>query len=95
MNGIKDIPDLISELIDLSKDYLREETFGPARKIGRVAGYSVGAGLSFALGGVLLAVVGMRTVARSLPEGWDWAAYLIAALVSLAVAGGVIGVARR
>ena len=95
MREVKDLPEMVGELLQMSKDYLRQEALGPARRLGRVAGYGVGAGVAFAIGGVLWAVVGMRALARGLPDGWDWSAYVMAAAVLAVVVAGVVAAARR
>ncbi|MDP8958993.1 MAG: phage holin family protein [Actinomycetota bacterium] len=92
---MRDLPELVSDLVQLSRDYVRQEAFGPARQLGRVAGFSLAAALLFGLGGVLLGVVGMRALARVLPEVWSWAAYVVSAVVLAGVAGGILWAGRR
>ena len=83
MAGPTEIPELIKEFTDMSKEYLRQETLEPAKQLGRYAGFAIGAALSFALGTLLLAVAGVRLIVDAMPEGPNWSAagYLVTALV--------------
>lgn len=91
MSNASEIPDQVSELIDLSKQYLRQETIEPAKRLGRVAGMGMAAALLFAIGALLLAVAGTRLLIRVLPEGDLWSALgLFIAVVVLAGIAGLI-----
>ncbi len=97
MGDVRELPDQVTELVDLSKEYLRQETLEPAKRLGKVAGMSLLAGLLWAIGSILLAVAGTRTLIRVLPEGDLWSALglVIAALVLVAIAGLVVWRASR
>ena len=86
-----ELPELVGEFVDLSKEYLRQETLEPAKELGRYAGFSVGAGVAFAIGMLFLSIAGMRGIIALLPEGPNWSAlgYLLAAVV-LVLIGGII-----
>jgi hypothetical protein len=86
-----ELPELVGEFVDLSKEYLRQETLEPAKELGRYAGFSVGAGVAFAIGMLFLSIAGMRGIIALLPEGPNWSAlgYLLAA-VALVLIGGII-----
>ena len=43
MAKLQDLPVLIVEFRDLAKEYLLQETVGQAKKLGRFAGFSLGA----------------------------------------------------
>ena len=45
MAGPRELPDLIREFVAMAKDYLRQETLDPAKRLGRVAAFSIGAGV--------------------------------------------------
>ncbi|CAN5808585.1 hypothetical protein BH23ACT5_BH23ACT5_08000 [soil metagenome] len=48
----KQIPELATELFEMSKEYLRQETIEPAKRLGRVAGRGVLGALLFAIASV-------------------------------------------
>ena len=83
------MPEQVSELIDLSKEYLRQETIEPAKKLGRVFGMGFAASLLFSIGALLLSVAGMRVLVRVLPEGDLWSA--LGVFISFVVVAGIAG----
>lgn len=91
MAGATELPQLVTEFVDLSKEYLRQETVEPAKQLGRFAGFVIGASFLFAIGGLLLAIAGTRGIIYLLPEGPNWSAlgYILGALAI----GVVIGIA--
>jgi hypothetical protein len=97
MAGPSELPELVTEFVDMSKEYLRQETLDPAKELGRFAGLTIGASLMFAFGGVLLAIAGMRGIIYLLPEGPNWEAlgYVLAALVIGLTIGIVVAIAQR
>jgi hypothetical protein len=74
MAQIQDIPRLTSEFIELAKEYLLQETVEPAKRLGRFAGYSIGAAALWAVALVLLSVAGLRALIGVLPKGAYWEA---------------------
>ena len=64
-----ELPELVGEFVDLSKEYLRQETLEPAKELGRYAGFSIGAGVAFAIGMLFLSIAGLRGIIALLPEG--------------------------
>lgn len=92
-----EIPKLFSELFEMSKLYLQQETVDPLRRTGRYAGYSFLGGLCFAAGWVLLAIAILRLVLDLLPDTvlWSALAYLIGAVTALAMALSIMGAAAR
>lgn len=92
-----EIPQLVTELVDMSKAYLQQETLDPLRRVGRYAGFSLGGGLLLAMGWLLLAIAFARWITALLPEGelWEVLAYAIAAISSLVVAGVSVKLATR
>lgn len=84
-----ELPQLISEFVDMSKEYLRQETIEPAKQLGRFAGFSLGASVLFCFGALFLSVAGMRWLISLLPSGpyWEGLGYVITAVGLLLVAG--------
>ncbi len=97
MPGPSELPDLVTEFVDMSKEYLRQETLEPAKRLGRFAGFTIGASMLFAIGGLLLAIAGMRGIIYLLPEGPNWSAlgYILAALAIAMILGIMVGLAGR
>ena len=75
-----ELPELVKEFADMSKEYLRQETIEPAKQLGRFGGVSIAAGFVFALGTLLLAIATARSAIEILPEGpyWEALGYVIA-----------------
>ena len=97
MASVTELPDLIGEFIDLSKQYLREQTIEPARRLGRLAGYSAVASVLFILAAGFLGVAGLRWLLRVMPEGavWSGVGYLLSSVTLFAVTGVVMWRATR
>ena len=118
MPGATELPQLVTEFVDMSKEYLRQETVEPAKRLGRgLAGGGLGAAVLlampearfreiipwlllfatvlFAIGGVLLAIAGMRGIIYLLPEGPNWSAlgYILGALAIGVVIGAMVSIA--
>jgi hypothetical protein len=92
-----DIPELVGEFVDLAKQYVREQTLEPAKKLGRLAGFSLAAALIFVLAAVFLAIAGMRAIVDLMPDGTIWSGfgYILSALALLAATGLVMWRAAR
>jgi hypothetical protein len=92
-----EIPQLVTEFVEMSKAYLVQETIEPAKNLGRLAGFSVGAALCWALGGVLLSIAVLRWIVRALPDGPYWSAlgYLLTVIAIGLVAASMVGLANR
>jgi hypothetical protein len=95
MPGATELPQMVTEFVDMSKEYLRQETLEPAKRLGKFAGFTIGASIAFAIGGVLLAIAGMRGISYLLPEGPNWTAlgYILGALAIGVVIAVMVGVA--
>ena len=74
MAQIQDIPELVKEFVELTKEYLLQETLEPAKKLGHFAGYSIGAAALWAVALVLLSVAGLRALIDVLNPGPYWEA---------------------
>jgi hypothetical protein len=89
MAGPTELPQLISEFFDLTKEYLREHTIVPAKKLGRLFGYGLAAVFVFILASLFLSVVGMRLIVEAMPDGaiWSGLGYITSAVALLALTG--------
>lgn len=83
----KEIPDLVTELVDLSKEYVRQETIEPVKKLGKRAGFAIGAGLLFAFAALFVALGAYALFRTVLPDG-EWWIVLARFLTVLTAAGG-------
>lgn len=92
MANPQEIPELASELLQLSKDYLRQETIEPAKRLGRLAGFGLMAGALFAVAALFLALGAYAAFRLVLPDG-AWYVVLARGLTVLAVgaAAALIG----
>jgi len=88
----QEIPQITTELVEMSREYLRQETLEPAKRLGKAAGMGVGGAIVMAIGAVCLAwglYYGLQLI---LPEG-QWWVVLARGLTAIAAAGaaGIIG----
>lgn len=90
-NG-QEIPQLTSELVDMSREYLRQETLEPAKRLGKQAGMGIGGAIILAIGAVCLTWGLYYGLILLFPEG-DWWVVLSRLLTAIAAAGaaGIIG----
>ena len=88
----QEIPQLVTELYDMSREYLRQETLEPAKRLGRQAGMGIGGAMVMATGSFLLVLAGYLGIKLLLPEG-EWWVILARALtaVSALLVAGLIG----
>lgn len=84
------LPALVSELWQLVLAYLKQETVGPIRHLGRFVAMGLAGSVVLSVGLVLLGLGGLRVLQTELGttfEGtWSWAPYLIVLVVCSAVA---------
>lgn len=92
MSNPQEIPNIATELVEMSREYLRQETLEPAKRLGKQAGMGFGGAIVMAIGAVCLAWAVYYGVQLALPEGEWWVVLArgITAIVS-AVAAGIIG----
>lgn len=92
MPNPQEIPHLATELIDMSREYLRQETLEPAKQLGQQAGLGLGGALLMAIGAVCLAWGVYYGVQLALPDG-EWWVVLSRFITTLVAAGaaGIIG----
>lgn len=91
-NNIQELPQMVTQLYGMSKEYVLQETVEPAKKIGRAAGLGIAAAFLFGIGSVLMSIAGMRWIVAALPDTplWSTAGYGISVLAIAAVIG-IIG----
>ena len=92
MANPQEIPELASELLELSKEYLREQTIEPARRLGRLAGFGLAGGVLFAVAALFLGLGAYALFRLVLPDG-EWYVVLARGLTVVAVsaAAALIG----
>ena len=84
---------MVTELVDMSKEYLRQETIEPARQLGKFAGMGLGAGFLWAFASLFFMLGSYALFKAVLPvtEGeLDWWLVLargLTVVVGLAGAG--------
>ena len=92
MSNVQEIPQMVSQLVDISKQYVRQETIEPAKRLGKAAGMGILASILFAAGGLLLSMAMLRTILGVIGDGPIASAmgYLIAMAV-LVIVIGILG----
>ena len=93
----REIPELTSELIDMSREYLRQETIEPARRLGKHAGMGLGGAAVLGLGAMFVVWGLYNALTMWLPEGEWWVVLsrLITALTAAGAAGVVVWMMQR
>ena len=72
MSDPSELPQLLTEMVDVSKEYIKSETIDPIRRLGSVSAKSVAAGALFATGALLLAIAGLRYTSEIAPSSELW-----------------------
>lgn len=90
----REIPQLTTELIDMSREYLRQETLEPAKQLGRHAGKGIGGAIAIAFGSFLMVLAVYSGLRMLLPSG-EWWVVLARFLTALVAAGGAAVVGWR
>lgn len=90
----QEIPVLAAELFEMAKEYLRQETIEPAKRLGRQAGLGIGGAVVMASGAFLLAWGLYFGLKMTLPDG-EWWGVLARALTAVATALAGVLVAWR
>lgn len=87
----QEIPQIATELVEMSREYLRQETLEPAKKLGKQAGMGVGGAMLMAVGAISLAWGLYYGLTMLLPEGewWIVLARGLTAIAAAAAAGGI------
>lgn len=92
MANPQEIPQIATELVEMSREYLRQETLEPAKQLGVQAGMGIGGAIMMAIAAVCLAWGLYYGVQLLLPEG-EWWTVLARGITAIAAAAaaGVIG----
>jgi hypothetical protein len=92
MPNPQEIPQLASELVEMSREYLRQETLEPAKALGKQAGLGIGGAIVMSIGAFCLAWGLYYGLTMLLPKG-EWWVVLARGLTTIAAAGaaGIIG----
>ncbi|MDP1805453.1 MAG: phage holin family protein [Acidimicrobiales bacterium] len=100
VDGPKRLPEIATELWELTVAYAKQETIDPIKGLGRFVGAGVGGAIFLGVGVSLLLLAGLRALqtetSTTFTGNWSWAPYLIvlaAGLVLIALA--VLRVSRR
>ncbi len=87
----KPIGEVVSELVDLTKAYAKQETIDPLKGLGRYLAYGLAGSLLLGIGVILLVLAGLRALqtetGTTFTGNWSWAPYVIVLVVVLAVIG--------
>lgn len=92
MPDSQEIPQITNELVDMSREYLRQEVAEPAKQLGKQAGLGIGGAIIVAIGAFLAAWGVYYGLVLWLPEGEWWVvlARFITALIAAGLAGLVV-----
>ena len=99
-HGVKEIPELVGEFAEMAQAYLRQETLEPAKRLGKFAGFSIGAGILWSVSALLLGIAALRLVIEVLPgdpthQMWSALGYVLTSIALLAVTVLVVWGASR
>ncbi len=77
----KSIPEVVTELWALTRDYAKQETIDPLKGLGRFLGYGVGGAIVLGMGTILLLLAGLRALQTETDTTFtgnlSWIPYLI------------------
>lgn len=87
----KSIPEVSSELWELTKSYARQETVDPLKGVGHYLAFGGAGALLVAVGVILLMLAALRALqtqtGSALTGSWSWLPYVIVLVVAGALAG--------
>jgi hypothetical protein len=82
----KSVPEIASELFELTKSYARQETIDPLKGIGRYLALGVAGALALGIGVILLMLAGLRALqtetGSTFTGNWSWLPYVIVLVVA-------------
>jgi hypothetical protein len=82
----KSTGEVVSDLVELLKNYAQQETVDPLKNLGRFVGFGTGAAVCWGIAGTLITIGVLRVVqveTRDLFDGnWSWVPYIAALVVS-------------
>lgn len=96
----KSIPQVATELWELTTTYAKQETIDPLKGLGRFLAYGVGGAIALGIGVVVLLLSGLRALqtetGTTFTGNLSWAPYLIAVAVGLVlIALALLRVTKR
>lgn len=74
MSNVNELPQMVTELVDLSKAYLQEEAVQPVKQVGRTIGVGLAAAVLFAIGTLLVSIAVLRVIVQQFPDTSLWSA---------------------
>ena len=88
----QEIPELTTELINMSREYLRQETIEPAKALGKHAGFGFGGAILFSAGAVTF-VFALYALLRMVLPDTEWYEVLarFLAFVGALIAAALVG----
>jgi len=96
MSEPQEIPKLTTELIDMSREYLRQETIEPAKRLGKHAGLGLGGAALLGIGlicltwGLYYGLTQLFAATVSDNSWWVVLSRFITALITAGVAGIIV-----
>lgn len=92
MAKAEEIPQIATELVEMSREYLRQETLEPAKRLGKQAGLGIGGAGLMSIGAISFAWALYHTLRLALPEGEWWVVLSrgLTAVVAAAAAGLIV-----
>lgn len=86
-NAPKSIPEVATDLWEMTRAYAKQETIDPLRGLGRFLGYGVGGAILLGVGSVLLLLAGLRAIQTETDSTFagnlSWLPYLFVAVAAL------------
>ena len=90
-SGISGVRKSGGDAVQLTIDYLKQETLGPLKGLGRFLAWGVGGSIAIAIGLLLLLIGVLRLLqdetGTSLTGDWSWVPYFVVSALGLAVVG--------
>jgi hypothetical protein len=90
-SGIRGVRKSGGDAVQLTVDYLKQETLGPIKGLGRFLAWGLAGSVAIAVGLLLLLVGILRLLQEetgtSLTGNWSWVPYFVVSLLGLAVVG--------
>ncbi len=83
MPSPEEIPQIATELVEMSREYLRQQTLEPAKSLGKQAGMGIGGAIILSIGAICLAWGLYYGLVMLLPEG-EWWVVLARGLTAIA-----------
>ena len=96
----KSLPEVVSELWALTRDYAKQETVEPLKGVGRYLGFGFGGAVIGGIGVLLLMLSLLRALqtqtGTALTGSWSWVPYfVVVAVAALIVAWAITRISRK